>query len=123
MQQKERELLSKKEQLEIDVLEKEVALLRLEVEQEDFNLHKIEEIGVLKDFLLYIKKYRAMFTVQQAEEFRNMDGRMKEIIKVHEGQVMIDEEALEGFIYEIEDQINLIGSGGDEKSGGDDEWF
>ncbi|KAF1274282.1 MULTISPECIES: hypothetical protein [Bacillus amyloliquefaciens group] len=113
MQQKERELLSKKEQLEVDVLEKEVALLRLEVEQEDFNLHKIGEIGVLKDFLLYIKKYRAMFTVQQAEEFRNMDDRMKGIIKVHDGQVMVDEEALEGFIEEIENQINLIGSGGD----------
>jgi len=113
LQQKERELLSKKEQLEVDVLEKEVALLRLEVEQEDFNLHKIGEIGVLKDFLLYIKKYRAMFTVQQAEEFRNMDDRMKGIIKVHDGQVMVDEEALEGFIEEIENQINLIGSGGD----------
>ncbi|ATX84205.1 MULTISPECIES: hypothetical protein [Bacillus] len=115
MQQKERELLSKKEQLEVDVLEKEVALLRLEVEQEDFNLHKIGEIGVLKDFFLYIKKYRAMFTVQQAEEFRNMDDRMKKIIKVHDGQVMVDEEALEGFIYELEDQINLIGSGGDKE--------
>lgn len=115
MQQKERELLSKKEQLEIDVLEKEASLLRLEVEQEDFNLHKIGEIGVLKDFLLYIKKYRAMFTVQQAEEFRNMDDRMKKIIKVHDGQVMVDEEALEGFIYELEDQINLIGSGGDKE--------
>ncbi|GJI61786.1 hypothetical protein J5M77_04410 [Bacillus amyloliquefaciens] len=120
MQQKERELLSKKEQLEIDVLEKEAALLRLEVEQEDFNLHKIGEIGVLKDFLLYIKKYRAMFTVQQAEEFRNMDDRMKEIIKVHDGQVMVDEEALEGFIEEIENQINLIGSGGDKNSVVDD---
>ncbi|MGX6579994.1 hypothetical protein ACWMNW_00700 [Bacillus velezensis] len=115
MQQKERELLSKKEQLEVDVLEKEVALLRLEVEQEDSNLHKIGEIGVLKDFLLYIKKYRAMFTVQQAEEFRNMDDRMKEIVKVQDGQVMINEEALEGFIEEIEDQINLIGSGGDKE--------
>ncbi|ANB49357.1 MULTISPECIES: hypothetical protein [Bacillus] len=123
MQQKERELLSKKEQLEIDVLEKEATLLRLEVEQEDFNLHKIGEIGVLKDFLLYIKKYRAMFTVQQAEEFRNMDDRMKEIVKVQDGQVMINEEALEGFIEEIEDQINLIESGGDEKSGVDDAWF
>ncbi|MGN7508475.1 hypothetical protein [Bacillus velezensis] len=120
MQQKERELLSKKEQLEIDVLEKEAALLRLEVEQEDFNLHKIGEIGVLKDFLLYIKKYRAMFTVQQAEEFRNMDDRMEEIIKVHDGQVMVDEEALEGFIEEIENQINLIGSGGDKNSVVDD---
>ncbi|KJR69200.1 MULTISPECIES: hypothetical protein [Bacillus amyloliquefaciens group] len=115
MQQKERELLSKKEQLEIDVLEKEVALLRLEVEQEDFNLHKIEEIGVLKDFLLYIKKYRTMFTAQQAEEFRDMDDRMKEIIKVQDERVMVDEAALEGFIEEIEDQINLIGSGGDKK--------
>lgn len=55
MQQKERELLSKKEQLEIDVLEKEAALLRLEVEQEDSNLHKIGEIGYLKNILLYIK--------------------------------------------------------------------
>ncbi|MED3334199.1 hypothetical protein [Bacillus velezensis] len=108
MQQKEQELLSKKEQLEIDVLEKEAALLRLEVEQEDFNLHKIGEIGVLKDFLLYIKKYRAMFTLQQAEEFRNMDSRMKEIIKVQDGQVMVDEEALQGFIEEIENQIKLI---------------
>ncbi|MFF3130042.1 hypothetical protein ACFVRD_49750 [Streptomyces sp. NPDC057908] len=120
MQQKEQELLSKEEQLEIDVLEKEAALLRLEVEQEDFNLHKIGEIGVLKDFLLYIKKYRAMFTVQQEEEFRDMDDRMKEIIKVHDGQVMVDEEALEGFICEIEDQINLIGSDGDKNSGVDD---
>lgn len=115
MQQKERELLSKKEQLEVDVLEKEAALLRLEVEQEDFNLHKIGEIGVLKDFLLYIKKYRAMFTVQQAEEFRNMDGRINEIIKVQDGRVMVDQAALEGFIYEIEDQINLIESGGVKK--------
>ena len=123
MQQKERELLSKKEQLEIDVLEKEAALLRLEVEQEDFNLHKIGEIGVLKEFLLYIKKYRAMFTVQQAEEFRAMDERMKEIVKVRDGQVMIDEEGLEAFIEEIENQINLIESGGDEKSGVDDAWF
>ncbi|MGF0223587.1 hypothetical protein P5495_019425 [Bacillus velezensis] len=120
MQQKERELLSKKEQLEVDVLEKEAALLRLEVEQEDFNLHKTGEIGVLKEFLLYIKKYRAMFTVQQAEEFRAMDERMKEIVKVRDGQVMIDEEALERFIYEIEDQINLIGSGGDKNSVVDD---
>ncbi|MED4798991.1 hypothetical protein P9684_03895 [Bacillus atrophaeus] len=120
MQQKEQELLSRKDQLEVDVLEKEAALLRLEVEQEDFNLHKIGEIGILKDFLLYIKKYRAMFTVQQAEEFRNMDDRMKEIIKVHDGQVMVNEEALEGFIYEIEDQINLIRSGGDKNSGVDD---
>ncbi|MCP9020188.1 hypothetical protein P9G40_19435 [Bacillus velezensis] len=123
MQQKERELLSKKEQLEIDVLEKEAALLRLEVEQEDFNLHKIGEIGVLKEFLLYIKKYRAMFTVRQAEEFRAMDERMKEIVKVRDGQVMIDEEGLEAFIEEIENQINLIESGGDEKSGVDDAWF
>ncbi|AEB63767.1 hypothetical protein MHH91_10725 [Bacillus sp. FSL K6-2819] len=123
MQQKERELLSKKKQLEIDVLEKEASLLRLEVEQEDSNLHKIGEIGVLKDFLLYIKKYRVMFTVQQAEEFRNMDDRMKEIIKVHHGQVLVDEEALERFIEEIENQINLIESGGDEKSGEDDAWF
>ena len=123
MQQKERELLSKKEPLEIDVLEKEAALLRLEVEQEDFNLHKIGEIGVLKEFLLYIKKYRAMFTVRQAEEFRAMDERMKEIVKVRDGQVMIDEEGLEAFIEEIENQINLIESGGDEKSGVDDAWF
>ncbi|OAZ62900.1 hypothetical protein SRCM100169_02123 [Bacillus siamensis] len=115
MQQKERELLSKKEQLEVDVLEKVVALLRLEVEQEDSNLHKIGEIGVLKDFLLYIKKYRAMFTVQQAEEIRNMDDRMKEIIKVHDERVMVDEAALEGFIEEIEDQINLIVSEGDKE--------
>ncbi|OXS81369.1 MULTISPECIES: hypothetical protein [Bacillus] len=113
MKQKEQELLSKKEQLEVDVLEKEATLLRLEVEQEDFNLHKIGEIGVLKDFLLYIKKYRAMFTVQQAEEFRDMNDRMKEIIKVHDERVMVDEAALEGFIEEIEDQINLIVSGGD----------
>ncbi|MCC9021699.1 hypothetical protein [Bacillus nakamurai] len=112
MQQKEQELLSRKEQLEVDVLEKEVALLRLEVEQEDFNLHKIGEIGVLKDFLLYMKKYRAMFTVQQAEEFRNMDDRMKEIIKVHDGQVLVDEEALDKFIAEIENQINLTDDGG-----------
>ncbi|MBW8279936.1 hypothetical protein [Bacillus amyloliquefaciens] len=112
MQQQERELLSKKEQLEIDVLEKEAALLRLEVEQENFNLHKIGEIGVLKEFLLYIKKYRAMFTVQQAEEFRAMDERMKEIVKVRDRQVMIDEEALERFIEEIENQINLDISGG-----------
>ena len=123
MKQKEQELLSKKEQLEVDVLEKEATLLRLEVEQEDFNLHKIGEIGVLKDFLLYIKKYRAMFTVQQAEEFRAMDERMKEIVKVRDGQVMIDEEGLEAFIEEIENQINLIESGGDEKSGVDDAWF
>ncbi|MEN4815343.1 hypothetical protein [Bacillus velezensis] len=115
MQQKEQELLSKKEQFEIDVLEKEATLLRLEVERENFNLHKIGEIGVLKDFLLYIKKYRAMFTVQKAEEYRNTDDRMKEIIKVHEGQVMVDEEALEGFIEEIENQINLIEIGGDEE--------
>ncbi|QMT26591.1 hypothetical protein [Bacillus velezensis] len=112
MQQKEQELLSKKEQLEVDVLEKEAALLRLEVEQENFNLHKIGEIGVLKEFLLYIKKYRAMFTVQQAEEFRAMDERMKEIVKVRDRQVMIDEEALERFIEEIENQINLDISGG-----------
>ncbi|MDJ1631345.1 hypothetical protein QNN00_17395 [Bacillus velezensis] len=49
-----------------------------------------------------------MFTVQQAEEFRNMDDRMKEIIKVQDGQVMVDEEALQGFIEEIENQIKLI---------------
>ncbi|AWD87911.1 MULTISPECIES: hypothetical protein [Bacillus] len=122
MQQKERELLSKKEQLEIDVLEKEAALLRLEVEQENFNLHKIGEIGVLKDFLLYIKKYRAMFTVQQAKEFRNMNSRMSEIIKVHHGQVLVDEEALERFIDDIEDKINLIEIGGGGNSGVDDIW-
>ncbi|WP_047474401.1 hypothetical protein [Bacillus siamensis] len=115
MQQKEQELVSKKERVEIDVLEKEAALLRLEVEQEDFNLHKIEEIGVLKDFLLYIKKYRAMFTVQQAEEIRNMDDRMKEIIKVHDGQVIVDEGSLEAFIEEIENQINLDISGGNKR--------
>ncbi|RDY88710.1 hypothetical protein [Bacillus amyloliquefaciens] len=113
MQQKEQELLSKKEQLEVEILEKEADLLRMEVEQEDFNLRKIGEIGVLKDFLLYIKKYRVMFTVQQAEEFRNIDDRMKEIVKVHDGQVIVDEEALEGFINEIENQNNLIESGGE----------
>ncbi|KXZ22434.1 hypothetical protein P4T89_12490 [Bacillus nakamurai] len=115
MQQKEQELLSRKEQLEVDVLEKEADLLRLEVEQEEFNLRKIGEIGVLKDFLLYIKKYRAMFTVQQAEDFRNMDRRMKEIVKVQDGQVMIDEEALEGFINEIENQFKLTEDGDDKQ--------
>ncbi|MEK4632526.1 MULTISPECIES: hypothetical protein [Bacillus] len=115
MQQKERELLSKKEQFEIDVLEKEAALLRLEVEQEDSNLHKIGEIGYLKNILLYIKKYREVLTIEEAEEIRNMDDRMKEIIKVHDERVMVDEAALEGFIEEIEDQINLIVSGGDKE--------
>lgn len=107
MQQKEQELLSKKEQLEFDVLEKEATLLRLEVEQIDFNLQKIGEIVSLKNILLYIKKYREALTVEEAEEFRNMDDRMKEIIKVQDGQVMVDEEALEAFIEEIENQINL----------------
>ncbi|MGF0223912.1 hypothetical protein P5495_021235 [Bacillus velezensis] len=113
MQQKERELLSKKEQLEIDVLEKEAALLRLEVEQEDSNLHKIGEIGYLKNILLYIKKYREVLTIEEVESFRVMDERMKEIVKVQDGQVMVNEEALAAFIEEIENQINLIGSGGD----------
>ncbi|MEC5261347.1 hypothetical protein [Bacillus amyloliquefaciens] len=112
MQQKERELLSKKEQLEIDVLEKEAALLRLEVEQEDSNLHKIGEIGYLKNILLYIKKYREALTVEEVESFRNMDGRMKEIVKIQDGQVMVNEEALAAFIEEIENQINLDISGG-----------
>ncbi|AEB23554.1 MULTISPECIES: hypothetical protein [Bacillus amyloliquefaciens group] len=107
MQQKEQELLSKKEQLEFDVLEKEATLLRLEVEQIDFNLHIIGEIVSLKNILLYIKKYREALTVEEVESFRNMDGRMKEIIKVQDGQVMVDEEALEAFIEEIENQINL----------------
>ncbi|QBG56539.1 hypothetical protein D2M30_2210 [Bacillus amyloliquefaciens] len=106
MQQKEQELLSKKEQLEIDVLEKEAALLRLEVEQIDFNLQKIGEIGSLKNILLYIKKYREALTVEEAESFRDMDGRMKEIIKVHEGQVMVDEEALEELLRKL--RIKLI---------------
>ncbi|MEX5484191.1 hypothetical protein ACLRC8_09220 [Bacillus sp. NIO_002] len=113
MQQKERELLSKKEQLEIDVLEKEATLLRLEVEQEDSNLHKIGEIGYLKNILLYIKKYREVLTIEEVESFRVMDERMKEIVKVQDGQVMVNEEALAAFIEEIENQINLIGSGGD----------
>lgn len=113
MQQKERELLSKKEQLEIDVLEKEAALLRLEVEQEDSNLHKIGEIGYLKNILLYIKKYREVLTIEEVESFRDMDDRMKEIVKIQDGQVMVNEEALAAFIEEIENQINLIGSGGD----------
>ncbi|AUS16018.1 hypothetical protein CHR37_05335 [Bacillus velezensis] len=107
MQQKERELLSKKEQLEIDVLEKEAALLRLEVEQEDSNLHKIGEIGYLKNILLYIKKYREVLTIEEVESFRVMDERMKEIVKVQDGQVMVNEEALAAFIEEIENQINL----------------
>ncbi|XYR59733.1 hypothetical protein ACS4RT_12710 [Bacillus amyloliquefaciens] len=107
MQQKERELLSKKEQLEIDVLEKEAALLRLEVEQEDSNLHKIGEIGYLKNILLYIKKYREVLTIEEVESFRDMDDRMKEIVKVQDGQVMVNEEALAAFIEEIENQINL----------------
>lgn len=106
MQQKEQELLSKKEQLEVDVLEKEAALLRLEVEQENFNLHKIGEIGHLKNILLYIKKYREALTVEEVESFRNMDGRMNEIIKVHEGQVMVDEEALEELLRKL--RIKLI---------------
>ncbi|MED0777563.1 hypothetical protein P4T08_18155 [Bacillus siamensis] len=113
MQQKERVLLSKKEQLEVDVLEKEATILRLEVDQENFILHKIGEIGVLKNSLLYIKKYREMLTVQEAEDFRNMNIRMKEIIKVQDEEVMVDEEALERFIEEIEDKINLIESGGE----------
>ncbi|AVB11543.1 hypothetical protein C3438_19695 [Bacillus velezensis] len=112
MQQKERELLSKKEPLEVDVLEKEAALLRLEVEQIDFNLHKIGEIGSLKNILLYIKKYREALTVEEVESFRNMDGRMKEIVKIQDGQVMVNEEALAAFIEEIENQINLDISGG-----------
>ncbi|WP_342494130.1 hypothetical protein [Bacillus sp. FSL R5-0447] len=107
MQQKERELLSKKEQLEIDVLEKDAALLRLEVEQEDSNLHKIGEIGYLKNILLYIKKYREVLTIEEVESFRVMDERMKEIVKVQDGQVMVNEEALAAFIEEIENQINL----------------
>ncbi|QZY39737.1 hypothetical protein K4A81_10790 [Bacillus velezensis] len=115
MQQKERELLSKKEQLEIDVLEKEAALLRLEVEQEDSNLHKIGEIGYLKNILLYIKKYREVLTIEEVESFRVMDERMKEIVKVQDGQVMVNEEALAAFIEEIENQINLIVSGGDKE--------
>lgn len=48
---------------------------------------------------------------------------MKEIIKVHHGQVLVDEEALERFIEEIENQINLIENGeirnGKRKSNGD----
>lgn len=99
--------MSKKEQLEIDVLEKEAALLRLEVEQEDSNLHKIGEIGYLKNILLYIKKYREVLTIEEVESFRVMDERMKEIVKVQDGQVMVNEEALAAFIEEIENQINL----------------
>ena len=40
---------------------------------------------------------------------------MKEIVKVQDGQVMVNEEALAAFIEEIENQINLIVSGGDKE--------
>ncbi|WP_406590248.1 hypothetical protein [Bacillus atrophaeus] len=112
MDRKEQELRLKKEQFEFDALEVKAKILRLEVQQEDNNLRKIVEIGVLKDFLLYIKKYRAMFTVQQAEEFRQIDNRMKGIITIQDGQVKINEEILDEFIAEIEDQINPTEDGG-----------
>ncbi len=46
-------IVVKERAFEIDVLEKEATLLRLEVEQEDSNLHKIGEMGVLKIFFIH----------------------------------------------------------------------
>ncbi|MCY8466990.1 hypothetical protein [Bacillus atrophaeus] len=105
MKQTEEELLIKKEQLELEALEKEAELLKLEIENEYQNLNNIVELGIMKDFLLYIKKHRAMFSVNQAKEFRLMDDRMKSIVSIKNKRVKVDEEKLDGFIEEIDERV------------------
>ncbi|MCY7948345.1 hypothetical protein P8891_12055 [Bacillus atrophaeus] len=105
MKQTEEELLIKKEQLELEALEKEAELLKLEIENEYHNLNNIVELGIMKDFLLYIKKHRAMFSVNQAKEFRLMDDRMKSIVSIKNKRVKVDEEKLDEFIEEIDERV------------------
>ncbi|MGE0910418.1 hypothetical protein ACQGRJ_10245 [Bacillus atrophaeus] len=105
MEQRKDELLVKMEQLELEALEKEAELLKLEIENEDQNLNNIVELGIMKDFLLYIKKHRAMFSVNQAKEFRLMNDRLKSIVSIKNKRVKVDEEKLDEFIEEIDERV------------------
>ncbi|MCY9161083.1 hypothetical protein MOF25_12225 [Bacillus atrophaeus] len=105
MKQTEEELLIKKEQLELEALEKEAELLKLEIENEYQNLNNIVELGIMKDFLLYIKKHRAMFSVNQAKEFRLMNDRLKSIVSIKNKRVKLDKEKLDEFIEEIDERV------------------
>ncbi|MGG0052946.1 hypothetical protein [Bacillus atrophaeus] len=105
MKQAEEELLIKKEQLELEALEKEAELLKLEIENEYHNLNNIVELGIMKDFLLYIKKHRAMFSVNQAKEFRLMNDRLKSIVSIKNKRVKLDKEKLDEFIEEIDERV------------------